>query len=238
MAKRSNFRGTQRTLYTPRTVKYIETSQARKEYQALRRVALKRAARLRAAGHDWLNESSVNLPPSSGLDDDEIRQGLLDASRYLRDPYSLVSVVKDLEIPEGKELIQPRDRATYLRDIADMGPIINANRRRFGEFMEDIRARAAGRLYGSDQVRTAYEEAVKNGMRPETLRKHFSDYLVDAKTSDELANLLFNTKSEKRLTISKLQDLIDEAGIKRPNREEQKKPGKRKGGKKRGSKRT
>ncbi len=150
--KRNNFRGTQRTLYTPRTVKYLEPNQARKEYQALRRVANKRAARLRSAGYDWLNESAVNLPPSSRLDDDEIRQGILDASRYLRDPYSLVSVVKDLEIPEGKELIQPRDRATYLRDIADMGPIINANRRRFGEFMEDIRARAAGRLDAAERL--------------------------------------------------------------------------------------
>lgn len=206
--KRSNFRGTQRTLYTPRTVKFLDPKTARKEYQALRRVALKRAARLRAAGLDWLPEAQPNLLPSSGLSDDEITQSLLDASSYLRDPFSYVKAAKELFVPEGKERVTGKGGRTYLRSIADMGPIINANKRRFGEFMDTIRARAGGRLYGSDQVRTAYEEAVQRGMRPETLKKHFSDYLVDAEKADKLAATLFNAPTKGRLTIKKLKELL------------------------------
>ena len=79
MAKRgSNFRGTTRTLYNPRTVKYLEIPTARKEYQDLRRVALKRAARLTKAGLDYLPEATPDLPQSSRLTDEQIQDALKD----------------------------------------------------------------------------------------------------------------------------------------------------------------
>lgn len=209
---RSNFRGTTRTLYNPRNVKYLEAPEARKEYQALRRIALKRGARLEKAGLGYLPEAAPDFPASSLLSDDEIKNQLLDVSAYLRDPYSLVVPARELKnIPEEMERVTIRGRTQIRKKLPDMGEIINRNPKRFGKFMDEIRARASGRLQGSSQVRTAYEEALQRGMRPETLRKHFSDYLTDAEKADRMAATLYRAPKEGRLTISKLKALI--AGI-------------------------
>lgn len=211
MAKRgSNFRGTTRQLYNPRTVKYIEIPTARREYQQLRRVALKRAARLEKAGLGYLPEADPDLKPSSALTDDEIQEALVNVSDYLRDPYSLVKPAREIaDLPAGKERITRKGRTEIRNRLPDMGEIINKNPKRFGKFMDEVRARASGRLYGSDQVRTAYEEAVSRGMRPETLRKHFEEYLVDAEKAEQLAETLFNAPTKGRLTIARLNRLMN-----------------------------
>ena len=234
-SKGSNFRGTTRTLYNPRTVKYLEIPTARKEYQDLRRVALKRAARLTKAGLDYLPEATPDLPQSSKLTDEQIQEELVKVSSYLRDPYTYVSQAREAyQIPEDMERIVWKNR-TVLRDIPDMGDIIDKDRQRFGNFMDELRrkqkkeaekqmrqeygrkwksfmdtarARAIGRLYGSDQVRTAYEEAVSRGMRPETLRKHFEKYLLDSEQAEKLASALYHAPTEGRLTIAKLKELL------------------------------
>ena len=206
----NNFRGTTRQLYNPRTVKYLEIPTARKEYQQLRRVALKRAARLEKAGLGYLPEADPDLKPSSALTDDEIQEALVNVSDYLRDPYSLVTPAREIaNLPEGKERITRKGRTEIRNRPPDMGEIINKNPKRFGKFMDEVRARASGRLYGSDQVRTAYEEAVSRGMRPETLRKHFEEYLVDAEKAEKLAETLFNAPSKGRLTIARLNSLMN-----------------------------
>lgn len=209
----NNFRGTTRQLYNPRNVKYLETPDARKEYQQLRRVALKRAARLEKAGLDYLPEADPDFKPSSQLSDDEIREALVNVSDYLRDPYSLVTPAREIaNLPEDKEAYTRKGRTVVMSAIPDMGEIINKDRKRFGRFMDTVRSRAAGRLYGSDQVRTAYEEAVSRGMRPETLLKNFSKYLVDEEKADLLAEKLFRAPSEGRLTIAKLNALLGNTG--------------------------
>lgn len=231
----SNFRGTTRTLYNPRTVKYLEIPTARKEYQDLRRVALKRAARLTKAGLDYLPEATPDLPQSSRLTDEQIQDELVKVSAYLRDPYSLVAPAREAyAVPEDMERITWRSR-TIIRDIPDMGEIIQKDRVRFGEYMDELRrkkkkeaekqmrqeygrkwknfmdtarARAIGRLRGSDQVRTAYEEAITRGMRPETLRRHFEKYLLDSEKAEHLAKTLFDAPKEGRMTIAKLKELL------------------------------
>lgn len=209
-SKGSNFRGTTRQLYNPRTVKYLEIPTARREYQQLRRVALKRAARLEKAGLGYLPEADPDLKPSSALTDDEIQEALVNVSDYLRDPYSLVKPAREIaDLPEGKERITRKGRTEIRNRLPDMGEIINKNPKRFGKFMDEVRARASGRLYGSDQVRTAYEEAVSRGMRPETLRKHFEEYLVDAEKAEQLAETLFNAPTKGRLTIARLNRLMN-----------------------------
>lgn len=206
----NNFRGTTRQLYNPRTVKYLEIPTARREYQQLRRVALKRAARLEKAGLGYLPEADPDLKPSSALTDDEIQEALVNVSDYLRDPYSLVKPAREIaDLPEGMERITRKGRTEIRNRLPDMGEIINKNPKRFGKFMDEVRARASGRLYGSDQVRTAYEEAVSRGMRPETLRKHFEEYLVDAEKAEQLAETLFNAPTKGRLTIARLNRLMN-----------------------------
>lgn len=234
MAKaRSNFRGTTRQLYNPKTVKYLEAPDARKEYQQLRRVALKRAARLEKAGLGYLAEAHPDLPLSSTLSDEMIKDQLLNVSEYLRDPYSLVKPAREtLEIPQGMERVTIKGK-TQIREVPDMGEIINKDRKRFGDYMDDLRlkqsekamkekygrrwrefmdtaeSRAAGRLPGSDWVRTAYEEAMRRRMKPETLRKHFADYLTDAEKAEKLASTLYHAPAKERMTIQKVKEMLE-----------------------------
>ena len=231
----TNFRGTTRQLYNPRTVKYLEIPEARKEYQNLRRVALKRAARLENAGLGYLPEATPDLPRSSTLSDDEIRQQLLNVSAYLRDPYTYVGPAKEtFSVPENMELIMRQGR-TIVREVPDMGDIINQDRKRFGDFMDAMRkakkkeaekimrqehgrkwrqfmktaeARAIGQLRNSDQVRTVYEETVSRGMKPETLERNFKKYLIDAEKSENLAEKLYDAPSDKRITVAKLKEYL------------------------------
>lgn len=210
----SNFRGTQRTLYNPKTVKYLEPREARKEYQALRRVAQKRQARLEKAG---VEGPLVNFefPKSSELTDDQIQSGLLDVSRFLRDPLTFVGPAKEAQaagLPEGKERVFDRGR-TYVRNTVDMGPIINRNKKAYGDFMDMVRARAGGRAAYKERVngamvRASYEQAVKRGMRPKTLAKHFSEYLTDREKAQDLAKTLYNAPDAGRLTISALEGML------------------------------
>ena len=205
----NNFRGTTRQLYNPRNVKYLETPDARKEYQQLRRVALKRAARLEKAGLDYLPEADPDFKPSSKLSDDEIREALVNVSDYLRDPYSLVQPAREIaNLPEDKQAYSRKGRTVVLSAIPAMGGISNKDRKRFGRFMDEVRARGSGRGPWSDQQRTAYEEAISRGMRPETLLKHFEKYVADAEKSDLIAEKLFHAPKEGRLTIAKLNALL------------------------------
>lgn len=186
-----NFRGTKRTLYTPRTVKYISAKEARREYQALRRVAMKRMARLEKSGIQ--QPYTMQFPPSSTLTDDQIAGQLLDVSTYLRDPRSFVTGARQFEERQLKAF--------------EGSPVIQRNLKEFGDFMEDMRKRSNGQEYDSDRTRAAYEAAVSKGMRPKTLEKHFSEYLTDKKKTEQLANAA-DSFTGRRLTIAALKKLL------------------------------
>lgn len=191
MAGGSNFRGTRRQLYNPQTVKYLSAKEARKAYQDLRRVAVKRMARLEKAGVQA--PMKTELPPSSKLTDDQIAGQLLDVSTYLRDPRSFVSGAREFE---------SKQEAAF-----EGSPVIQKNIKQFGDFMSEIRRRAGGRLYDSSRTRDAYEQAVSKGMRPATLEKHFSNYLTDAQEAEKLAKAAASFTGS-RLTISALKGLL------------------------------
>lgn len=189
--KGSNFRGTKRTLYTPRTVKYISAKEARREYQALRRVAMKRMARLEKSGIQ--QPYTMQFLPSSTLTDDQIAGQLLDVSTYLRDPRSFVTGARQFEEKQ--------------KEAFEGSPVIQRNLRQFGDFMSEMRKRAGGRLYDSGRTRAAYESSVSKGMRPATLEKHFSEYLTDAKKAEQLAKAA-DSYTGPRLTIAALKKLL------------------------------
>lgn len=187
----SNFRGTRRTLYNPQTVKYLSAPEAKSAYQQLRRVAMKREARLERAGLQ--SHMSIELPPASTLSPDQIAGALLDVSQFLRDPRTLVRPAREFE---------EKQKAAFSES-----PIIQKNIKAFGDFMSDMRRRAGGRLYDSSRTRDAYEQAVSKGMRPATLEKHFSDYLTDADKAEQIAKAAAGFTG-RRLTISVLKGLL------------------------------
>lgn len=197
----ANFRGTRRELYTPKTVKYLEPSAARKDYQALRRVFMKRQDRLEKAGID--NEiTSYDLPPSSTLDDEQIISGLLDVSRMLRNPLSMTAPARE----QQKYLDDLRKKAE--KEDKDLRYYSERNKSKFGKFMNEVKRRAGGKQYDSATTRQIYEEALSRGMQPKTLLKHFGEYLQDNQRQLEAAINAYRSTSSSRLTINALKELL------------------------------
>lgn len=188
----SNFRGTRRTLYNPKTVKYLSAPEAKKEYQALRRVAMKREARLERAGLQQA-PMSIDLPPASKLEPEEISGALLEVSNFLRDPRSLVRTAREWE-------------ANQLEAFSN-SPTITQNLKRFGDFMSEMRKRAGGRLEDSSRTRDAYEKTIAKGMSVKTLENNFTKYLIDKDKAEKLAKAAENFTGE-RLTVKKLKGLL------------------------------
>lgn len=191
MAKRSNFRGTSRKLYNPSEVKYLDADEMRREYTELRKVANRRAQRLRKAGFENTDLANRFFAPQSSLSDDDIKAELLDVSRYLRDERTFVQGMREYD-------------KTMKKSLEKYGDVISKDPKRFGDFMKNARARAGGQLPNSERTRSAYENAVKRGMRPETLEIHFSSYLDDKDKLDKLAETLYELPETGRLTIDKL----------------------------------
>ena len=186
----NNFRGTQRQLYNPSTAKYLSGRELRSEYAALRRIANRRASRLTESGYGDSELAQRNFPAGRSLTDEEVRKALLDVSVFLRDPRTTRPGYRAYAESIKESLGKKYDKAAA------------RNPKRFGEFMEDLRTKAGGRSPGSGNQAQAYDEAVSRGMRPETLAKHFGDYLINEKEAERLASVLYDAPTGGRLTIS------------------------------------
>ena len=191
----SNFRGTRRKLYNPSEAKYLTEEETRKEYAALRKIANRRAERLRSSGFAGTELAETTFPAQSSLSGDEVKAQLLEVSRYLRDPRSTRPGMREYE----------KTIKESLRKYAD---VVAKNPKKFGDFMEAARRRAGGRLYDSGRVRLVYEEAISRGMRPKTLEKHFGQYLNDQEKLNDLAVALSEAPRSGRLTYKALQAML------------------------------
>lgn len=191
----NNFRGTRRKLYNPSEAKYLSDEEARKEYAALRKVANRRASRLRQSGFGGLDVSEQFFPPQSSLSDDEIKAQLLDVSRYLRDPRTTRPGMREYQ-------------KTMEESLGKYTDVVKKDPKKFGDFMESARRRAGGRLFDSARVREAYEQAVSRGMRPKTLEKHFSQYLNDQEKLKDFVVTLSEAPRGGRLTYKALQQML------------------------------
>lgn len=197
MPRGLNFLGTMRQLFTPKTVKYLDPREMRREYSQLRSIAVKRQKRLKAAGIDNY-VTRFELPPTSALNNDQITGALLDVSRILRDPTSYVRPA----LEEQKEL-------QAAAEAGDLSYYSGKDKKQFGDFMEEVRRRGQGHMKDSYLVKQIYEEALSKGMRPKTLLKHFDDYLKEKPAQLEAAlNRYIEMGEKSRLTISKLNALL------------------------------
>lgn len=197
MPRGLNFLGTMRQLFTPKTVKYLDPREMRKQYSHLRSIAVKRQKRLEAAGIDNY-VTRFELPPTSALNDDQMTGALLDVSRILRNPTSYVRPARE----EQKEL-------QAAAEAGDLSYYSARDKKQFGDFMEEVRRRGQGHIKESYLVKHIYEEALSKGMRPKTLLKHFDEYLREKPAQLEAAlNRYIESGEKSRLTIAKLNAVL------------------------------
>ena len=154
--------------YTPRGWMYgdVEPDAMKKEYQRLRKVANERLRKLKKAGYANLEiykrfrtafpaYSKVKTNTALGIH-------LADARHFLDLKTSTVGVMHKVE----SQTIQRLHESGYTFINKD-------NLGAFGAFMDAVRAKYSGLIYGSDQVADLFGAAVEKGLDPEQLLKDF-----------------------------------------------------------------
>lgn len=152
---------------TPRQIKKMPEKQVRAIYSEWRKIANKRAARMAKAGI-ISSYAGVYFPTIKQLGDIESIRGALAAlSRQLRDPRSSISGAKKYH----RKVIESFHLHGY--DFVNEG-----NFKEFVEFMEWSRARAGAndRVFKSDRAAEVFEQAEKQKISVDNLKKHFDAY--------------------------------------------------------------
>lgn len=189
-----------RIKYTPAQIAQLSDKTVRQRYAQLRSIALKRIARLKAAGFGDTDLADVRFAPGSKISIETLREDLADLSLWLRDPRTTVKGMRRYM----KRMRESLGQAGYNIPERELG--------KFGKFMEEMRARYKGRLPGSDTVAGIYDHASRLGVSGITLMRGFKDWLLDA---DKLMHMYKRMQEiqlppgRKRLSSKELRRLLE-----------------------------
>lgn len=190
---------TLRIKYTPAQIAIMSDATVKARYQKLRKVATARAKRLQKAGYGDTDVGDVRFPESRKLTPDQMREELAEASRYLRDPRTTVRGLKHYV----KAMTESLQEAGYKIDEKEL--------KAFGDYMEELRSRHIGRMYGSDQKAEIYDESRRLGITGKTLLRNFRQWLDDEDKAQHLLETLRNTElpsGRKRMSSKELKALL------------------------------
>lgn len=186
--------------YTPRGWIYSGVSplEIKKEYQRLRKVANERLRKLKKAGYSDLESykrfrsafpaySKVKTNTALGIH-------LADARHFLDMKTSTVGGIHKVE----SQTIQRLHESGYTFINKD-------NLRAFGAFMDAVRAKYSGLIYGSDQVSDLFGAAIDKGLDPVQLLQDFEywqENVYELEKSRQKRNDL-NTPEKYKKTIER-----------------------------------
>jgi predicted DNA-binding WGR domain protein len=186
--------------YTPGTytrigVASLSDEELAREYSRVRREAQERLRSFQRSRDPELREAAV-VAEKAGvyLNRAQIRQAgggrammedlLIDAYRFVS---AKTSSVSGFRATQDKQ-INALQAAGY--DFVD-----RSNLRQFGEFMDYFRSRKDSKSFGSETVATAFNQAQKQKISPEELKRHFKFYAQQIKGG---ADTITRAKSETR----------------------------------------
>lgn len=156
--------------YTPRGWMYVEPSAIKKEYQRLRKVAIERLRKLKKAGYadsDIYRRFRTAFPAYSKIKTNTaLGIHLADVRHFLGLETSTVGGMHKLE----NKIIQRLHESGYTFINKD-------NLRAFGAFMDAVRSKYSGLIYGSDQVVDLFGAAYEKGLDPAQLLKDFEYWM-------------------------------------------------------------
>ena len=156
--------------YTPRGWMYgdVEPDAIKKEYQRLRKVANERLRKLKNSGYsdsEIYRRFRTAFPEYSKIKTNTaLGIHLADVRHFLGLKTSSVGGMHKVE----NTIIQRLHESGYMF-------INKGNLKAFGAFMDAVRSKYGGLIYGSDQVADLYGAAIEKGLEPSELLKDF-DY--------------------------------------------------------------
>ena len=186
--------------YTPRGWMYgdVEPADMKKEYQRLRKVANERLRKLKKAGYS--NLETYKRFKSSFPEYSRIRTNnalgihLADVRHFLELQTSRVGAVHKIE----RQILKSLHESGYTFVNKD-------NLKAFGDFMDAVRAKYNGLIYGSDQVADLFGAAIKKELEPVQLLQDFEywqENVYELEKSRQKRNDL-NTPEKYKKTIER-----------------------------------
>lgn len=175
MNKRKNYYG-----YTPSKIARMGEKEIRRIYSEYRKIANKRAARMRAAGYGAYESAQAHFPTTKSLSAGALREQFAEVNRYLRDYRTRLKDLRNYE----KESIERLHEHGY--DF-----VTRENFKQFTDFMEWARARSGSndRVFKSDRVAELFEQKERLNISANALQKNFDHYLENLDAIKEVSRL-------------------------------------------------
>ena len=186
--KRKNYYG-----YTPSKIARMGEKEIRRIYSEYRKIANKRAARMRGAGYGEYESAKAYFPTTKSLSTGELREQFAEVNRYLRDYRTRLKDLRNYE----KETIESLHAHGY--DF-----VTRENFKQFTDFMEWARARSGSndRVFKSDRVAELFEQKERLNISANALQKNFDHYLENLDAIKEVSRLKNTNRamSDRELT--------------------------------------
>ena len=166
--------------YTPSQIKRMPEKQVRKLYAEYRKIANKRAARLRGAGFGEYEAAQVYFTPTKNLTEAQVKAAFADVNMYLRD---VRTKIKPLRAYESNQIETLHEHGYDF--------ITKENFKQFTDFMEWAKARAGSndRVFKSDRVAELFEQKERLKISANALQKNFDHYLENLDKIKDVAPL-------------------------------------------------
>lgn len=172
-------------LYKNYEISAMSLAQAKKEYQRMRKIAIKRLKRLQKNDRLDYIEDIPDLPRMSKINANRLYRELMEVNRFLKNPFTLINQVKAFE----KDLISKFHESGY--EFVNMDNIKYINR-----LMGIIRDKVGDKAFESDEALEYIEQIEKLNMDPADFAKSIDELMkLSPGQLEQLARLNVDPKN-------------------------------------------
>lgn len=192
--------------YTPSQIARMPEREVRKIYSEYRKIANKRAARLRARGFSDWELSKKKFAKTKDLDAQEVREQFAEVNLFLRDTRTKLKTLQKWVDSEIESLHE------HGYDFVN-----HSNFRKFIDFMEWAKSRAGAndRVNGSNRVAELFEQTERLKISANALQKNFDFYLENL---DKISKVKPLENTNRAMSDRELTSRINKVGKKEEQR--------------------
>ena len=177
-------------IFTPIDTAKMPANEVKEAFQHLKSVANKRIGRMQAQG---LGRPMQKFGSMRGMSEEQMRQGLAEVSRWIREPSHTVRGYKS----RRSEMLDAFHEKGY--DFVN-----EENYEDFIDYMEELREEYGSKVFDSSAAADVFGQTQRIGIDPDTVKKNF-DYFADH--LDELDRMK-PVRSEKGATMPAIRRKI------------------------------
>lgn len=151
-------------IFTPIDIAKMPANEVKEAFQHLKSVANKRIGRMQAQG---LGRPMQRFGSMRGMSEEQMRQGLAEVSRWIREPSHTVRGYKS----RRSEMLDAFHEKGY--DFVN-----EENYEDFIDYMEELREEYGSKVFDSSAAADVFGQTQRIGIDPDAVKKNF-DYFAD-----------------------------------------------------------